>query len=196
MRQFDETLFFLINSIPHPQILDQVFLFFSFYPLIIWMVVGLVLTVVEERRDKFFIIRLVLALLLSGTVASGIIKPIIKRPRPDITFGEKVVLVEEKPAAIPANNDFAFPSGHAAVAFAGAYVVTREETAGFGKKLSRKKKRLIKLLLLSFAFMTAFSRIYLGKHFPLDVVFGGLLGWFMGFAAWKMVDFVWPRKVF
>jgi undecaprenyl-diphosphatase len=192
VQQLDEGLFFLINSVPHPQILDQIFLFFSFYPLIIWMLVGLIMIVVEERQDKLFILRLFLALLLSGLLASGVIKPIIKRPRPDITFGQQVILVEEKPAAIPTNNDFAFPSGHAAVAFAGAYVVTREETTRSSNKHSRKKKQLIKLLLLFFAIMTAFSRIYLGKHYPLDAIAGGVLGWYMGWAAWKMIDLVKP----
>src|SRR3989344_5639070 len=151
----DQTLFFLINNLPHPWILDQFFLFFSFYPVIIWALIGLVLVIVEERKEKLFILRLILALLFSGFLASGIIKPIVQRPRPDISHGERVVNINEKPAAIPWNNDFAFPSGHAAVAFAGAYILTREETTGkHGKAHSRKRRAIFRWIFPLFALLT------------------------------------------
>ncbi len=192
----DETLLLIINRLPHPGIVDLFFLFFSFYPLVIWLLIGVMVVVVEERRDKLFIIRLLVALLLAGALASGLIKPIVKRPRPDISLPESVIIVSEKPAAIPWNNDFAFPSGHAAIAFAGAYIVTREETlSSHSKKHSPKKRRLMKWLFLSIAYLTAFSRIYLGKHYPLDVLFGGLIGWGMGWFSWRAIDiFIQRRK--
>ena len=193
--QLDETIFFLINSLPHPTLVDLFFLFFSFYPLIIWLLIGVIAVVVEERKDKLFIIRLILALCVAGAMASGFIKPIIRRPRPDMTHGDRVVIVEEKPAILPWNNDFAFPSGHAAVAFAGAYVVTREETSGtHSKRHSRKQKKLMRWLFMAVAYLTAISRIYLGKHYPLDIFAGGLLGWGVGWLAWKVVDIYQFKK--
>lgn len=196
-KYIDESLFLLINQLPHPEVADQMFLFFSFYPLVIWLVIGILVVAVEERREPLFIFRLILALGLAGLLASGIIKPIIRRPRPDLTYGTQVVIIEEKPAAIPANNDFAFPSGHAAVAFAGAYVLTREETSGnHGKMHSRKRKKLLWFIFLTFATLTAFSRIYLGKHYPLDVLAGGVIGWGTGWVSWRLVDLVKPPRVY
>lgn len=185
----DESLFFLINSLPHPPLVDFFFLFFSFYPLVIWLLIGVVVVVVEERKDKLFIVRLILALCLAGALASGFIKPMVRRPRPDKTHGDKVVIVSEKPATIPWNNDFAFPSGHAAVAIAGAYIVTREETISVhSKKHSRKQKYLMKWIFWTVAFLTAISRVYLGKHYPLDILAGALIGWVVGWLSWKVID--------
>lgn len=193
----DEAIFLLINRLPHPLVLDHVFLFFSFYPLIIWLLIGIVVVIVEERREKMFLVRLVLALTIAGILASGVIKPVIKRPRPDITHGEKVIVVEEKKAGIPGNNEFAFPSGHAAIAFAGAYVVMREETKGnHSLTHALKRRQLMRLIFFAFAILTAFSRIYLGKHYPLDVISGGLLGWGVGWVSWKIIDIIRPPRVY
>lgn len=189
----DEQLFLLINNLPHSFFLDQFFLFFSFYPVIIWITLGIIGTVLEEKRDKIFFIRLIVALILSGSIASGLIKPIIKRPRPDLIYGRSVVVVMEKPALIPWNNDFAFPSGHAAVAFAGAYILIREE---LNRKptVNRNRTTFFVGLLWTIAGLTAFSRIYLGKHYPLDIVTGGILGWFIAILTWKLVDLFHPPK--
>ena len=193
----DEQLFLVLNNLPHPLWLDQIFLFFSFYPLVLWMVVGGIVVLIEERREQVFIWRLILALVISGALASGIIKPLVRRPRPDIVHAAQVVIVEEKPAAIPWNNDFAFPSGHAAVAFAGAYVLMREETVSkHSKKHNLQKRTWLRIFFFSFALLTAFSRIYLGKHYPLDVIAGGFLGWGVGWMAWKMIDLVSPSKAY
>ncbi len=190
---FDRALFLAINSLPHSEGIDQIFLFFSFYPLIIWTVIGVTVTILEERREKIFIVRLILALLIAGWLASGFIKPIVRRPRPDLRIGNQVIVVKEKPAAVPWNNDFAFPSGHAAIAFAGAYIVTREETYGkHGKRHSRQRNRIARIIFIGFAVLTAFSRIFLGKHYPLDVVAGAVLGWLVGYVSWKIIDLISP----
>lgn len=188
--RLDEWLFFFINDLYHSVFLDWIFLFFSFYPLIIWVLIGLVVTFVEERKDHWFFVKLLTALIFAGLLTSVLIKPLVRRPRPDISHGIKVVLVDEHPAAIPFNNDFAFPSGHAAVAFAGAYILTREETRKKHLKNNHNKnyKKIASWVFYLVAAITAFSRIYLGKHYPLDIIFGGLLGLFVGAVSWNLVE--------
>lgn len=193
---FDEWLFFQINNLYHSPALDWFFLFFSFYPLIIWLLIGLLIVLIEERKDTLFIFRLTLALFLAGGLSSIIIKPLVARPRPDISHGNQVIIVPEKPAAVPFNNNFAFPSGHAAVAFAGAYIVSREESSRQHKKHSKHYKKIARWLFFLFAALTAFSRIYLGKHYPLDVFVGALLGVLIGFVTWRSVDFFRPPQVY
>lgn len=195
LKQLDERVFFFINSFPHNLILEKIFLFFSFYPLIIWFLLGILLFLLKKKKDIKFVVRLGLALVLAGIIASGVIKPIVKRPRPDISFGSKVILVQEKAAGIPANNDYAFPSGHAAIAFAGAYILLQENTHTRKKGVEKQKKTiLIRYLILTFAFFTAFSRIYLGKHYPLDVLVGATVGWVTGMLSLKMSNKLFNSK--
>ena len=70
----------------------------------------------------------------------------------------------------------AFPSGHAALAFAGAVVLTRVLPAG----------RIVWWVL---AAATAYSRVYLGVHYPLDVLAGAVVGAASGFAVLRLTRF-------
>ncbi|MFW5822937.1 MAG: phosphatase PAP2 family protein [Tangfeifania sp.] len=45
-------------------------------------------------------------------------------------------------------------------------------------------------LLLFWALLVSYSRIYVGVHYPLDLVFGALLGWLIGFGTHKLMMFV------
>lgn len=176
----DEQLFITLNQIPHPVWLNNFFLFFSFYPLLVWALIGIVVIYFEEHYDRWFFAKMLIALLASGFIASAVIKPLVKRPRPDLAYGSQVNLIAEKPAVVPWNNDYAFPSGHAAVAFAGVYVLTRKRSSKKGIPHSWN------YVFLFVACLTAYSRIYLGKHYPLDTLFGAGVGWFAGWVTWNM----------
>jgi undecaprenyl-diphosphatase len=159
------------------------------------MVIGVLMILFEEKKDKLFILRLFLAIGLAGLISSGILKPLIKRPRPDLAYGEKVNIIQEKPAVIFWNNDYAFPSGHAAIAFAGAYILTRQAIEKSKKSKFNKFVSDYNVFYI-IAILTGYSRIYLGKHYPIDVIIGGMLGWLMGWVAWKLVDLIKPKIVF
>jgi undecaprenyl-diphosphatase len=105
------------------------------------------------------------AIAIFGSLASfELMKALVARPRP--------------PAAIALYREplYSFPSGHAAMAAA---------FYGFlAFSLARKNPRsraLIWLAAFLLAFLIGFSRVYLGVHYPSDVVAGWLLG---GFFAW------------
>lgn len=65
------------------------------------------------------------------------------------------------------SDGFSFPSGHATIAFACAVV------------LAKKEPRL-RWLWFTLATLISLSRVYLGKHFPLDVLAGALIGLIIG----------------
>ena len=97
--------------------------------------------------------------LVISTGLNIILKNIVQRPRP-----EGYRLIEEV--------GFSFPSGHSmvSVAFYGfiAYLIW--------KKVENKKLKYILCgLLVMFAVLIGFSRIYLGVHYASDVVAGGVL---------------------
>lgn len=105
------------------------------------------------------IAREMLMVLITVTILVYVGKAIVQRPRPYL----ELHLI---PLGGHAPRDFSFPSGHAAGAF------------GFASFLcARLRPRAsVATALLLFAFGIGLSRIYLGAHFPTDVLAGALLG--------------------
>jgi undecaprenyl-diphosphatase len=106
------------------------------------------------RRPQVFL--LTLAALAAGELLQKGLKEAVGRERPHLPPGEPQPLI-----AMP--SDPSFPSGHATVAFACAVMI-----AMLVPRLA------VPVLVLATAI--AFSRVYVGVHFPLDVIAGAALG--------------------
>jgi undecaprenyl-diphosphatase len=129
----------------------------------IWIIASVPLLVnVQNRRHG---IKLIIALAMASVMGNFIIKPLIGRLRPFESDLELSTIIK-----IPL--DFSFPSGHTAAAFAAA-VVMAKIGVGYGG------------IWFIFAFVMAFSRIYLFVHYPTDV----LAGMFLGFVSGKLALF-------
>jgi undecaprenyl-diphosphatase len=116
-------------------------------------VLALVLSVLWRRWGILFMT--VFAVAVADWAAMGL-KALIDRPRPPLRYAEPKVLV-------PLPHDASFPSGHAATSFAAATM------------LSFAAPRLAPFLFL-LAAAVAYSRVYVGVHYPLDVIGGAALG--------------------
>jgi len=135
----------------------------NFGSLVAWAVICSLLFIFGgEKGRKVAIVGL--AALFISNVAVYLLKILIAEPRPFITLPNVELLV-------PENEIYSFPSGHTASSFAAVVVI------GLKYKFNIKGKnyRLI-YPLLAFAGLIGFSRIYIGVHYPLDVIFGAIVG--------------------
>lgn len=140
----------------------------SVFKVVTWMGDGITAAVIAILSG-FIRIRTAIFLLL-GYVVSGILVQVIKRfifpdsLRPVAYFREigKDIPVPEN---VQIYLNHSFPSGHTATVFA----------LLFGIALLTRNK-ILKLLLISLAMITGYSRIYLALHFPSDVIAGSVIG--------------------
>lgn len=139
-----------------------------------WAALALVPLIAWPRPSgaRSFARSLAAAIAAQALLVVGI-KAAVGRVRPWIALG--------LPAPLGEPHDGSFPSGHAAGAFC---VATFLATAIPGLLAgSPWRARLLVTLGMLVAAAVAFSRVYLGAHFPSDVLAGGLLGGAIGAAA-------------
>ncbi len=122
-----------------------------------FLVVGVVLAVIWRR--PWLLVLLIAADAAADALSYGL-RQWIGRERPPLVYPEPKPLV-----SVPHSG--AFPSGHASTAFACATV------------LAWASPRL-RVPIIVLAAAIAFSRVYVGVHWPLDVLGGALLGALMG----------------
>jgi undecaprenyl-diphosphatase len=121
-----------------------------------WAVVVLLILFVNLRQGLEAAVVALPALWATMITVNVVLKPIFRRRRPFIAF-VKARVIGTRP------RDFSFPSGHAAAGFAGAVLL--------GMFLPRWAP-----LFYLFAVAVSFSRIYLGVHYPSDVLMGAFAG--------------------
>ena len=133
---------------------------------LLWIVLALVLLCIPKTRRAG-------ALALGGLVFSLLavnvtIKHLVARPRPWLTISGLLALVNE-----PDPNSF--PSGHTSAAFAAA--------VAWARTLPRRWMKAVGLVM---AALMGLSRLYVGVHFPSDVLCGVLVGLLCGWGGWRI----------
>ena len=163
--QLDRQLFISINHLPHNLILDSFFAFLTGigYAGMIWFIIGIVIFIWEEIKDKRTLFALILSGIFSLLLGEFGIKNLIRRLRPQFTVPSTIIPFD-------VSHSFSFPSGHATIAFAAAFI------------LAKKHKKIAWVYYL-LATLISFSRIYLGKHYPSDILAGMLLGLLIGYMS-------------
>lgn len=127
-----------------------------------WIAVGLLLLVMKKHRKEG--VTVLLSLLIGFIITNLLLKNLIARPRPYTMIEGLNILISEP-------SDFSFPSGHTCSSVAAALALFQ---------ISDRRLGIPACIL---AVLIAFSRLYIGVHFPSDVIVGAVIGACSAFIA-------------
>jgi len=179
--ELDKLLFLFLNGLGSPSY-DAFWLVITNKLLNAFIYFILTLYFFKKTNLKYFVLLLlsISVLILFTDQFTNFIKHVVSRPRPcyEEYFQELIRLVKSN-----CGGAFGYFSGHASNSFALAFF--------FSRLLSSELKQL-PIFLFLFAFLVAYSRIYIGVHYPLDVFSGAVIGSFLGFIGY----FLWSKYVY
>lgn len=159
LQRFDDSVILFLDSIRGVSFIDSLMKFISFLGNGGWfyILIGIVMICFIKKYPKVgkWGIVLLISLAISAIIVNLGIKPYVARIRPFDRLMLDII--------IDTPYDYSFPSGHTTAAF-GATVVF----------MYMNKK--IGFIMLIFAVLMGFSRMYLMVHFPTDVICGALIG--------------------
>jgi len=151
----DRSIFFLINNDLHNSFFDAVMPFVTEKPLVLFIIIAIPVFF-KDWKKSLFVIALCFIAFVVGDGSANILKHLFERARPCQGL-EGVRLL------VGCGKSFSLPSSHAVNIFAIVAIY-----AHFFRKTA--------LPLLFYAALVAFSRVYVGVHYPSDVVAGAFWG--------------------
>ena len=154
---FDKAILLWIQNNLRGGILDNIMIFITHLgdKGLFWIVLTLLLLNLRKTRHPG--VTSAIAMVIGLIVVNLMLKNLVARIRP-------YVLIEELELMIEQQKDFSFPSGHACNSFACAWALFR----------TMKKRYGVPALVL--ATLITLSRIYVGVHYPTDIIAGAAIG--------------------
>jgi undecaprenyl-diphosphatase len=180
LNQIDTKLFLFLNGL-HSETFDDIMVWVSgkltWWPFYLVLLAYLVWT----RRLQVIPLVIFIALCITLTDQSSVrlFKEVFERLRPchDPTLEGLVHLVNDKCGGM-----YGFVSSHAANSFGVATLL-----------LLVVRRRWFTIVILFWAALVSYSRIYLGVHYPGDIIGGALLGMFCGYLVYLLFRWAIPR---
>ena len=158
--QLDENILLWIQQFVRGEIMTPVFLVITHLGDggTVWIALCILLQLF--RKTRWVGVTGLLALLGSLLINNMLVKNLVARPRPFLRLEELTILIDTP-------SEFSFPSGHTASSFAAAFVFFRNLPRRYG------------FPAIVLASCIGLSRLYIGVHYPTDVLFGVLSGWLL-----------------
>lgn len=179
-RGFDHFVFTKINQdwiSPFANKYFPIITDFQKSPYFLYMLLPIIIVLVlanMRMKGLKFLLTIAIAVACSDLVSFRLVKQYVARQRP-AHAGMKVVL------RVPDSASPSFPSSHAANIFAAAGIISFAFPiyAGFA---------------FAYAALVAYSRVYVGVHYPTDVIAGALLGFLISLLVWQVARHFFNKK--
>jgi undecaprenyl-diphosphatase len=170
IKHLDTQLFLYLNG-KHNSFFDTIMYWASDKMFWIPFYILLIIVIIRVYKKKSIYVLLVIGFLIAlcDQTASHLIKNTVKRLRP--SHEPNLISIIHLSEAGP-GGQYGFISSHSANAFG---------LTTFLILLLPKKYNWLKVILLLWAILVAYSRIYNGVHYPLDVIVAMFLGIFYGY---------------
>jgi len=175
LQSIDQSLFVYINRVATHPILDTLMPFFRestfWIPFYLFLIVFVFVNF--GKNGWVWLLFAFITVLLTDQFSSSIIKNWVQRPRPcaDPLFSDQVRLLLDH-----CSGGYSFTSSHATNHFGVATFLFVTLGRFFGNW---------KYLIFIWAAFICYAQVYVGVHYPLDVIFGALLGFAIGyFVCW------------
>lgn len=180
--EIDRSLFYFCNQGLRNWIFDVILPFVTDLnrkpvALVIVGILWIILLTKGGRHGRMAALLLIPTIALSDQLNSSVLKYLIERARPCHELANVHLLVG-------CGSGYSFPSSHAVNNFAGAIVL-----AYFLPKWT--------WAFFSFAGLVAFSRVYVGVHYPSDVIGGAIIGLMIGavvIAVFRFFEEWWIKR--
>nr|WP_320020981.1 phosphatase PAP2 family protein [uncultured Draconibacterium sp.] len=173
--ELDKDVFLFFNGF-HSDFWDTIMIMITRQETWIPFFASILFFIVKDYKSKALLIVIALVILIAATDQfSNVLKYSVQRLRPthDPAISHLVHIFFKK------GGKFGFVSAHAANSVAILVFTSRIF-----------KNRAYYFLMLTWVLLFCYSRIYVGVHYPLDLICGGLVGWFMGWALYRLMMFV------
>ena len=164
---------------------DTVFIFFTFLAeeSFLLIAVFIIYWCINKKLGEYILLSMYVTLS-----SNGIIKDLVRRPRPFLTTGyEEIRYIKVDHFlvnTVKLDTSFSFPSGHSQCA--GSFYTALMFWI-------KKKWAYVAFPILILGIMT--SRVYLGVHFPTDVLFGALLGILSSIISWWLFNKYYQKRL-
>lgn len=177
LQNIDASLLLWLNGF-HDSFFDALMLFISnkyvWIPMYTTIIVVCGIKYGMKKQMFSFLALFVIAFAITDYTCASIIRPLVCRPRPTSTDSPIFTLVHIVDGYH--GGHYGFPSCHAANSFMLAAMVTLFF-----------RKRYLSIFMYAWAVIHSYSRIYLGVHYPGDILLGAILGTMFAFSTYYLM---------